>query len=252
MLLVIETLHLIVSEPYTGRMDTTDLDLRSFPAASEYLADIYLIQRDYQEVSNARLARWLSVSSPAVTQAVGRLKKIGLVDQIRYGNVVLTEKGKAAAVAVLKRHYLLEHVLVNLLSYPWDKADEEARVLQSHISKDLEDHIDLKLGYPQTCPHGNPMPGVAMERELLSAPRLDSVKTGDTLVILRITEEGEALDAMLPFCQARNIKPGSNFRVEAATAESISLQSTGNQTASSFAMPPALAKHIGVRITSST
>jgi len=201
---------------------------KQFPAASEYLSNIYLITRDYGYVTNTRLAEWMGVSSPAVSQALGRLKRLGLVRQKRYENVLLTEQGKSLAVRVLHRHYLLEHLLVRLLGYPWDKADEEAKLLQTVISDDLIKHLNIKLGSPQTCPHGNPIPGAKVEKRLLTAPRLNEAEPGVTVKILRITEEGEQLPSMLVFCQRHSLQPGYCFAVSAKDKKSIHLLQSGN------------------------
>ncbi|NNM66860.1 MAG: metal-dependent transcriptional regulator [Spirochaetales bacterium] len=219
-----------------------------FPAAAEYLSNLFLINRDYGTVSNQRLAEWMGVSTPAVTQALGRLKKLGLVDYKRYEPAQLTETGRIFALRVLKRHYLLEHLLVRLLDFPWDKADLEARVLQNQISQDLERHLDAKLGYPQTCPHGNPLPGASIEAKLLNAPRLHQAPAGIRILILRITEEGEAIPAMLPFCQTYGIKPGGHFEVQTGPPHGVSLAAldvkTRQPSPQSFFLPQNLAQHI--------
>lgn len=215
--------------------------LKTFPAAAEYLSNIHLICRDYGHAANHRLADWLGVSTSAVTQALGRLKKVGLVTQERYEHVYLTEAGRALALKVLKRHYLLEHLLVKTLDFPWDKSDEEAKVLQNQISDDLAEHLDAKLGFPQTCPHGNPLPGTAVEARLLAAPRLTQAVADSEVVIVRITEEGEGIPTMLPFCQAAGFTPGARVKVLVAGPDGVTLQKEGHQP---VLVPVALAKHI--------
>lgn len=184
-----------------------------FPAAAEYLSGIYLIQRDYRKVSNSRLAAWTGVSGSAVTQALGRLKRLGLARQVRYESIELTEEGRALAIKVLRRHYLLEHLMVRMLDYPWEKADDEAKRLQSQISDDLTEHLFQKLGSPQTCPHGNPLPGSPIEARLLAAPRLTEAGVGEVVQIVRVTEEGEQVPGMLSLCHGQGIQPGAVFRV---------------------------------------
>lgn len=215
--------------------------LKTFPAAAEYLTNIHLICRDYGYAANHRLAEWLGVSTSAVTQALGRLKKIGLVTQERYEHVFLTDAGRALALKVLKRHYLLEHLLVKTLDFPWDKSDEEAKVLQNQISDDLAEHLDARLGYPQTCPHGNPLPGTQVEARLLAAPRLPQAVAGTTVTVVRITEEGEGVPTMLPFCQTEGLKPGVKAAVQALGAEGVTLK-VGDRPA--VLVPALLAKHI--------
>ncbi|MFO7850167.1 MAG: metal-dependent transcriptional regulator, partial [Spirochaetia bacterium] len=105
-------------------MDINELHDK-FPAAADYLSQIYLIKRDYAQVTNLRLSERLKVSKPAVTQSVKRLSKLDLVQQDRYGVINLTDEGRDVAKAVLERHYLIEHVLVDMLGYPWEKSDRE-------------------------------------------------------------------------------------------------------------------------------
>jgi len=215
--------------------------LKSFPAAAEYLSNIYLICRDYGEAQNHRLAGWMGVSTSAVTQALGRLKKIGLVTQKRYQHVYLTDEGRALAVKVLKRHYLIEHLLVKTLGFPWDKSDDEAKVLQNQISDDLTEHLFEKLGRPQTCPHGNPFPGAPIEAARLNAPKLPSAAVGQTLVVIRITEEGEGIAGMLPFCQEAGLKPGAKVTVVQMDADGVTLRVADR---SPVLVPTELARHI--------
>jgi DtxR family Mn-dependent transcriptional regulator len=194
------------------RIDAARVSER-FPAAAEYLSGIYLIQRDYGKVSNTRLAAWTGVSGSAVTQALGRLKRLGLARQVRYESIELTEEGRSLAIKVLRRHYLLEHLMVSMLDYPWEKADDEAKRLQSQISDDLTEHLFQKLGSPQTCPHGNPLPGSPVEARLLAAPRLTEAGGGEVVQIIRVTEEGEQVPGMLELCHGKGIRPGAVFRV---------------------------------------
>jgi len=194
------------------KMDLATLQ-KQFPAAAEYLSSIYILLRDYGYVSHTRLAEWNNVSAPAVSQAIGRLKRLGLVRQKRYENVMLTDDGRDLAVTILRRHYLVEHLLVGILGYPWDKADEEAKLLQTQISDDLSEHLYHRLGSPKACPHGNPMPSSPIEQKLLNAPKLSQAPTGERVRILRITEEGEQLPSMLAFCFQNGIRPGAKFRV---------------------------------------
>jgi len=221
---------------------------RRFPAATEYLSGIYILARDYGRVSNSRLAAWTGVSGSAVTQALGRLKRLGLARHVRYESIELTEQGRLLAVKVLRRHYLLEHLLVRILDYPWEKADEEAKRLQSEISDDLTEHLFARLGSPQACPHGNPMPGSALEPRLLNAPRLSDAPVGATVRIIRITEEGEQIPLMLDFCHTRGIKPGAAFQVVAREGEIIRLArsrpDSAHDNASEIEVPLEKSQHI--------
>ncbi len=213
------------------KLDAARLSER-FPAAAEYLSGIYLIQRDYRKVSNTRLAAWTGVSGSAVTQALGRLKRLGLARQVRYESIELTEEGHALAIKVLRRHYLLEHLMVRILDYPWEKADDEAKRLQSQISDDLTEHLFQRLGSPQTCPHGNPLPGSPIEARLLAAPRLTEAGVGEVVQIVRVTEEGEQVPGMLALCHGQGIQPGAVFRVAGKDLDFVHLVRQGKPASS--------------------
>ncbi len=193
---------------------------KKFPAAAEYLIEIFVTQRDYGIVKNSVIASRLGVSKPAVTQAMNRLKKYGLIEHDLYGTINFTPAGRTTAARLLKRHYLIEHLLIRMLDYHWVKSDQEASRLQSSISDDFSYFLFDKLGRPQTCPHGNPFPNTEREAEIIAAPRLSSINTENELMVLRITEEGEAADGLLQFCYENNIRPGRRLRVvEACTDE---------------------------------
>ena len=186
---------------------------KKFPAAAEYLIEIFIMHRDYGIVKNSVLASRLGVSKPAVTQAMNRLKKYNLIEQDLYGAINLTATGRITAARLLKRHYLIEHLLIGTLDYHWVKSDMEASRLQAAISDDFSYFLFDKLGRPDTCPHGNPFPNSEREAEILSAPRLSLAEAGTELSVVRITEEGEAAEGLLQFCYENTIRPGRRLKV---------------------------------------
>lgn len=188
-----------------------------FPSAPEYLIQIFFIERDDGIVPNAKLASRLDVSRPAVSQATKRLKKLKLVEESGHGMIVLTAIGRTIAEKYIRRHFLLEHLLVGVLEYPWDNCDKEAARLQVALSETLTEHLDKHLHHPQTCPHGNPMPGSPLEQRYLEALPLSHAEENSVIRIMRITEEGEMLDNLLTFCEENNVKPGRVLKVQVQT-----------------------------------
>jgi len=211
-----------------------------FPAASEYLAQIFFIERDNGVVPNSDLAARLRVSRSAVSQAIGRLKKLDLVVQKRYGKIDLTASGRALAEKTVRRHFLLEHLLVRTLGYPWDKSDAEAVNLQASLSDALTAHLLRYFGNPSTCPHGNPLPGSSLEEEYLTAPTLAEAEAETNVKIIRITEEGELIDGMLSFCQKNGLAPGTKVLiVSQSETDTVCLGRTGE-----LAIPLGFSTHI--------
>lgn len=222
-------------------MELTRLSSR-FPAASMYLSQILLIERDYGTVSNTRLSKRLKVSKPAVTQSVKRLIKLELLSQDPYGTIKLTPEGRSIAEQVIIRHYLIEHLLIEKLGYPWDKTDEEALLLQGVMSRHLTEHLNETFDHPDRCPHGNPFPGSPAEQELLCAPRLDTMKPGNTVTLIRITEEGEDLEGLLKFCNTHNLRPGRTFTIEELSEPSAAVSCSDTQ--STLEIPRIYAQHL--------
>jgi DtxR family transcriptional regulator, Mn-dependent transcriptional regulator len=219
---------------------------RKFPAIGEYLSGIFILRRDYGEAGNTKLSAWVGVSGSAVSQALTRLKRLQLVRQKRYGDIALTPAGRRLAIRVLRRHYLLEHLLVRILEYPWEKADEEAKQLQNLISEDLTEHLYRRLGSPQTCPHGNPMPGSPIEEKLLTAPKLRDAPDGRAVRILRITEEGEQVPSLLDSCHASGVWPGARFRVKKLDSTAVHLDEipAGSAKPRKVALPLEMAGYV--------
>jgi DtxR family Mn-dependent transcriptional regulator len=182
-----------------------------FPAALNYLVTMFLLEREQGKVLNSQLAKKLNVSKPAVNQAIKRLKLLHLAQQDTYKNITLSELGRSYGMKVLKKHYLAEYMLIKRMNYPWEKADEEAQRLQHTMSDDFTNYLYEFFGKPDRCPHGNPFPGAKVEDLLISAPRLDTAPLHTLLEVIRITEEGEAVQGLLKFCNMHNLYPGTKI-----------------------------------------
>src|SRR5713226_1006854 len=74
----------------------------------DYLKAVLEAESEGQEVIPATLAHWLSVSPPAVTMAIKRLRRDGYLEVKPDGIVRLTPKGKKTAYRTALRHHLIE------------------------------------------------------------------------------------------------------------------------------------------------
>jgi DtxR family Mn-dependent transcriptional regulator len=218
---------------------------KRYPSASEYITQIYLIIRDYSYCNNRRLSEHIGVSPSAVSQAVNRLKRLNLTDQDRYGMIVLLDEGNRLAEEILKRHYLLEHLMVKTLGFPWELADQEAENLQDKVSAEFITYLYQNLGSPQVCPHGNPFPGNPRADEIIQAPRMSDMKSDDLIEIVRITEEGERIPGLLHACYEHGVMPGSTYKVRQVDEEFIVLDHPSGY--GMFQMPLTFSEHIRVR-----
>lgn len=178
-----------VGEPDGGSTDTETLAQVLSSVAQDYLKVIWSAQEWSQEkVSTKLLAERIGVSASTVSEAVRKLADQGLVEHARYGAITLTEHGRRAAIAMVRRHRLLETFLVNELGYSWDEVHDEAEILEHAVSKLLVARIDAKLGYPDRDPHGDPIPSVDGAVPTPPARQLSDFTAGQAGRVARISD----------------------------------------------------------------
>ena len=181
------------------------------PTVEDYLWLIYTLERDGEEIIGARLAELLEVSAPTVTVTLKRMVRDGWVILDSHKRIELTDEGKKAAKTVLRRHMLVEWLLVDMLNVPWSRLHEEAHQLEHYISDDIEDRLAQQLGNPLLCPHGNPVPG--NEKEVLGWINLLDAPIGVDLLVKRIHEHAENRPALMSFFEENKILPGKLIKV---------------------------------------
>jgi DtxR family transcriptional regulator, Mn-dependent transcriptional regulator len=188
-----------------GRTDAT-------ASVQDYLAAIYDLGSTGRPVISARLAKHMSVSAPAVTEAIQRMMRSGYVKVGRGKELTLTTKGREIAEVMARRHRLLERWLTDILGLNWTDAHEEAHRLEHAISPRVENRLAEILGMPSTCPHGNPIPGMPKPPPVEPFP-LAHAKEGTTVVVERITEEAEADKKLLEHLWRHDIRPGRRLTI---------------------------------------
>src|SRR5574337_207342 len=112
----------------------------------DYLKAILEAESEGETVISATLAHWLSVTAPAVTMALRRLKRDGL------GRVQLTGAGREIALRTITRHHLIERMLSEVFGMEWYKVHDEAERLEHAVSPDFEAKLAAKLGRGGICP----------------------------------------------------------------------------------------------------
>ncbi len=209
-------------------------------SVQDYLAAIYDLGGSGKPVIAARLAKHLAISAPAVTESVQRLSRGGYVQVGRGKELLLTVKGREVAEVMARRHRLLERWLTDILGLNWTDAHEEAHRLEHALSPRVEDRLATLLGMPSTCPHGNPIPGMAASPHVEVFP-LSQAREGTTVVVERITEEAEADKNLLEHLWRNEVRPGRRLQITevAPWAGTITASGDGRTVALGF---PAAAK----------
>lgn len=124
----------------------------------EYLEVIYKLERKSGFAKTLEVAKQLRLSPGSVTNTIESLEKRNLIVHELYRGVKLTDKGKKIALAVIKKHRLSERLLTDVLGMDWSQVHKAACKLEHSISEEVLKLLEKVLGYPETCPHGNPIP----------------------------------------------------------------------------------------------
>ena len=92
------------------------------------------------------------------------------------------------------------------------------------MSPEMEERLVRVLGDPQTCPHGNPMPGVTPR----PTKPLDQVTRGSTATVERIPDQFEHEPGFLEYLDAQGLRPGVSVRIiDARQGEPLRIEIAG-------------------------
>lgn len=177
----------------------------------DYLKAILEAESEGLSVLPVTLAHWLSVSPPAVTMALKRLKRDGFVEVKTDGIVRLTSAGQEAAYRTALRHYLIERMLSEIFGMEWYQLHDEAERLEHAVSAAFEAKLIEKLGKDRACPHGNPVlpESPAQRRKKGLVPLTEAEDNGDYLVTSLYERDPE----LLLFLHRIGISPQSKLHV---------------------------------------
>jgi DtxR family transcriptional regulator, Mn-dependent transcriptional regulator len=160
----------------------------------DYLKAVLEAESEGQSVIPATLAHWLSVSAPAVTMALKRLRRDGYVDVKPDGIVRLTPKGKETAYRTALRHHLIERMLAEMFGMEWYQVHDEAERLEHAVSPAFEAKLLEKLGSKGTCPHGNAvLPESPEQRSRRGLLLLSEAQGGNTYTVISLYERDPKL-----------------------------------------------------------
>ena len=175
----------------------------------DYLKAIFEAQSEGQAVISATLANWLKVSPPAVTMALRRLTRDGLVDVHKDGRVRLTDQGRRIAKRIAIRHHLIERMLTEIFGMPWYRTHDEAERLEHAVSADFESLLVKKLGRGGVCPHGNfGIVDSPTQKRRRGCKLLSESEPGQSYTVASVYERDSKLGELL---DRRGIKPGSEL-----------------------------------------
>jgi DtxR family transcriptional regulator, Mn-dependent transcriptional regulator len=164
-----------------------------------YLKAIAEAEAEGETVIAATLARWLKVSAPAVTMAIRRLKRDGLIQVSTDGEITLKKPGREIADRILQRHRLIERMLTEIFGMEWFKVHDEAEQLEHAVSADFERLLIDKLG-----------PNTNHDRRDPAWTSLDTLEPGKTATVMSVYERDRSL---LEYLNALGIRPSAELEM---------------------------------------
>ncbi|WAH38458.1 metal-dependent transcriptional regulator [Alicyclobacillus dauci] len=178
-----------------------------------YLEAIYVLNAEGEQVLASKVADYLNVSRPTVSQTLQRMNQAGYVTSGDSKEIILTDEGISRAEDIVRRHRLLERWLTDQLGLDWADAHVEAGRLENSVSPLVESRLEELLGHPTTCPHGNVIPGSGYKQP--EGVPLSEAKPDQTVEVIRIVEVAEEDLDLLRFLYRNGFVPGEKLRLEA-------------------------------------
>ena len=172
---------------------------------------MYVMERDLGAIIAARLAEMMEVAPATVTMTLKRMERDRWIAGKARKEIHLTEEGLEASRSVIRRHMLVEWLLVKILKIPLEQVHDEAHHIEHAISPRLEQQMREILLDPKLCPHGNPFPG--HEALTRAWTPLTGTAVGERFTIRRIHEFAEDRRELIDFFVQHEIRPGTAARL---------------------------------------
>ncbi|MGH2694247.1 MAG: metal-dependent transcriptional regulator [Actinomycetota bacterium] len=173
----------------------------------DYLEEIKRLEEDGERITATVVAAILEVSLPSASEMLKRLASEGYLTREKGGTILLTPEGRRLAHTMLRRHRLVECLLVNRLQMAWHEVHGEAHKLEHAISARVEEAMAKALDYPDYCPHGHPICPVDL-REMRRLVELDAGETG------MVAQVSELKEGVLPYLDQIGIRPGVRIAIK--------------------------------------
>lgn len=175
---------------------------------------VTLIWKAYEwpggEPATTDLAAALGVTPSTVSANLKKLARDGLIAYEPYGRIELTPEGRAIAIAVVRRHRIIETYLVERLGLSWDQVHDEADLLEHAVSDVVLDRMDEALGRPTTDPHGDPIPTAEGVTAAVDSWPLTEAPVGADLSVRRVSDRHPQV---LRYLDAKGVGIGTSVRI---------------------------------------
>ncbi len=122
----------------------------------DYLEAMYVISLTNKVVRVKEVAKFLSVKTPSVVDAIGKLTDRGLVIHEKYGYLELTDEGFKLAKEVNDKHQKVYKFLNEILGVSSVTSKKDACNIEHYISKEAMTKMIKFTRFVGTCSEGYP------------------------------------------------------------------------------------------------
>ncbi len=161
-------------------------------------------------VNTNAIAIVLNTKASSVTDMVKKLSEKNLVSHQKYYGVTLTETGLREAKMIVRKHRLWEVFLVEKLGFSWDEVHDIAEELEHIKSEKLTNKLDAFLGFPNTDPHGDPIPDQKGEIRKINKSLLSEVAHQKLFLCVGVKDSSVEF---LQYLNKKKITLGSHIKV---------------------------------------
>lgn len=180
-------------------------------AEEDYIKAIFRLQQDSGQAGTNAVAQELNTKPASVTDMLKRLKTKKLVHYEPYQEFRLSPEGKKIALGIVRRHRLWEYFLVEKLRLGWDEVHGIAEHLEHISDQRLIDKLDEFLGFPETDPHGEPIPDASGRMKVYPRINLASLPLNTPAEVCSV---GNQSSEMLELLQHLRIRIGTRLEVK--------------------------------------
>jgi DtxR family transcriptional regulator, Mn-dependent transcriptional regulator len=152
----------------------------------------------------------LHTKPASVTDMLKKLQTKQLVEYEKYRGFKLNAAGNKIAISIVRRHRLWEFFLVNKLGFEWDKVHDIAEELEHVSSAELIKRLDSFLNFPQTDPHGDPIPDTHGKITVIKQLSLAEITSKKNVVVSSVSNQSPE---MLELLKHYHIGIGASLKV---------------------------------------
>lgn len=176
-----------------------------------YLKEIlHLSLNSNKEINTNAIASKMDSKASSVTDMIRKLSEKGFVNYIKYQGVSLTDKGRKAAMMIIRKHRMWEVFLVEKLHFNWDEVHDIAEQLEHIKSAKLTDKLDEFLGYPKEDPHGDPIPDKQGNFYFQDKVLLSKISLNTEVILIGVKDSSTAF---LQYLDKQSLSLGTNIKV---------------------------------------